>query len=350
MGTEAAWVNDQPSGILATIRWSVTAVGPKPPLSRPMTRSPGAIPVTSGPTSTTTPAPSMPIVARPGYMSSAMSTSRKFSPAACTATRIWPLPRPSRACGWGSRPRPSRVPLFSLSSRQAGTPGGGSSAPSRPARTNRGAYTVRPRRASCCSPVSSAVRRAGASSAYGSSASSRTNRSGFSDWAERSRPHTGAAARSGAAATSPSGPTAPLVSTSSRAASNRGSASHCCTRARARCAARCAAVSSPAPAGRPVKSAITTSGTSAPPSTASPSAARSTKASNASKAAGRPSSSAASATAHGASSDGRSALGAASATSVQPSWNSPSMAAVAWVPNCSADTSRIANVSMTATS
>ncbi len=60
-----------------------------------------------------------------------------------------------------------------------------------------------------------------------SSTSTSSNRSGFSDWAERNSPHSGAWTRSGVSV--PSTTTPLRVTTTIRVAPNRSSASHDCT-------------------------------------------------------------------------------------------------------------------------
>ncbi len=104
MGTDAACANDQPSGICASIRWSVTA-----------TRAEGAgeqahHPVAGGEAGDAgadlgddAGAFAAHRAASPGYMPRAMSTSRKFRPAARIATRTCPVP-----AGSGSRVRDQR--------------------------------------------------------------------------------------------------------------------------------------------------------------------------------------------------------------------------------------------------
>src|SRR3954451_117387 len=62
IGTDAARANDQPAGIGASRRASVTATGPNPPSVKPVTRLPGVRPVTPGPVSRTTPATSLPMI------------------------------------------------------------------------------------------------------------------------------------------------------------------------------------------------------------------------------------------------------------------------------------------------
>ncbi len=247
----------QLSGIRARVRWSVTASGPNDPGITPNTRSPGTSSVTSSPTSTTTPAASPPRLAAPGYMPSPISTSRKFRPAARTATRTCPGSSGAVASALGSNARLSRVPAPVESRCHAGSETGGSSAPVVPARARRG-VRIRPARSAICdSPEAMAAATAatkssgptaaesetgaesesdpepeGTGAATGSrsksrprSRSSSSNRSGCSDWAERTRPHTGARARS--RTSSPcSVATAPRVTTTSRESAKRSCASH----------------------------------------------------------------------------------------------------------------------------
>ena len=221
IGTDAARSYDQPSGIGATIRWSATARGPNAPPNRPNTRSPGARPVTPGPTSVTTPAPSLPIARSSATMPSARTTSRKFSPAARTAMRTWPSPRGARDSVASTRARFSRVPLAVTSRRVPGR-GGGSGVSTR---ASLGTRISPSRRASCGSPVASADGSARQEESRPST-SRRTNRSGFSVCAERTSPQSGAAARPAGSVTSSSGPAAPWVTTTSRDAANASSASH----------------------------------------------------------------------------------------------------------------------------
>ncbi len=89
-------------------------------------------------------------------------------------------------------------------------------------RFSRAPAATPPRITTCGSSVSSADTSAAAAPA-GSSTSTSTNRPGFSDWAERTRPMTAAPARSVRSA-SASVATAPRVSTTSRVASWRSSA------------------------------------------------------------------------------------------------------------------------------
>ncbi len=222
-GTDAASANDQPTGILATSRWSATTVGPNAPsMNRPNTRSPGANPVTPGPTSSTTPAPSLPIIATPGYMPSPTRTSRKFRPAARTAIRTCPGSSGARACGAGNDARFSRVPTAETSIRHVDSPASERSAPLLASVANCGTYAVPARTATCGSPASIT---AGTTAVDASppSRSSSTNRPGFSDCAVRTRPQTAAPARSRTSSCVPTA-TAPVVTNTNRVSANRWSA------------------------------------------------------------------------------------------------------------------------------
>ena len=146
------------------------ASGPKAPGNRPMTRSPdretGRRP---GPTSTHhTGALAAQRRPAPGYMPSAISTSRKFSPAARTATRTSPgASGASRLRARRPGARSSSVPVPPVSSRHAAARRAARSAPPRPARASRGAErparpdaraAARPRpRARTAAPAADAV-------------------------------------------------------------------------------------------------------------------------------------------------------------------------------------------------
>ncbi len=125
-GTEAAVANDQPSGIGTRWRTSATACVPSALSNRPITRSPTARPVTPGPSWATTPAPSLPGSAAPGYMPSAISTSRKLRPQARIVTRT--SPGPSGRSAIGAATRWSMVPASRTSTRHGAVAvrGGGS--------------------------------------------------------------------------------------------------------------------------------------------------------------------------------------------------------------------------------
>ncbi len=268
MGVAAARANDQPSGTRTRSRWSVTATVPNDPSNMPITRSPGASPVTSGATSRTTPAPSLPSSpAGPGYMPSAFSTSRKLRPAARMVTRTWPGASGSRTSGQGVRTRLSKVPLPVVSSRQASAPGGGVRAVEVAARASRAARTAPSRRASWVSSVAAAVASAAGSAAAEAgvrSRSTRRNRSGFSDCAERTRPHSAARSRSGASSPGRVA-SAPYVATTSREPSYRESASQRCTRSKT----RWTVVWTPSPEGSNATATVagTSSGRSSSPAT-----------------------------------------------------------------------------------
>ncbi len=154
IGTDAASVNVHSSGMRTSRRWSATASRAKPSTT-PITRSPTASVVTSSATSVTTPAPSPPMGASPGYMSRAISTSRKFSPIARVAILTSPGARGGLSAG--SSARLSTVPRPFTSSRQLPVPAGGTSAVPRPdpARASLGTYAVPSRSASWFSPPAS---------------------------------------------------------------------------------------------------------------------------------------------------------------------------------------------------
>ncbi len=227
------------------MRASATATGPIPCGTRPITRSPVDRPVTSGPTSVTTPATSLPIRAAPGYIPNPISTSRKFTPAARTASRTRPAASGAPTSGHGTRRNPSNDPDESLSNRQHDSPTGGVSTPSpSTARTSRGASTRPSRTATCDSPAATAVAIAVASVSVSPSRSTSMNLSGCSDCAERTNPHTGACTKPGTASSGPTA-TAPRVTTASRTPAVRSSASHRCRTSRVTATAPPAAAASP---------------------------------------------------------------------------------------------------------
>ncbi len=150
-----------------------------------------------GPTSSTTPAPSLPIAShapRRGTCRGRSATSRKFKPAARTATRTCPSASGSSTSGHPTRRRSSSVPLPPPARRHRATPSGGASTPAPPACASRGASTT-PSRTASCSPVSagSLLASAAASARHDAASPSRstsTKRPGCSDWAERTQaPH-----------------------------------------------------------------------------------------------------------------------------------------------------------------
>ncbi|GAA5608801.1 hypothetical protein Sgri01_07170 [Streptomyces griseus] len=230
MGTEAASWNVQSSGMRTTMRASAADVSANESGSSPITRSPTAVPVTPGPTSVTTPAPSPPIDAAPGYMPSEMSTSRKLRPAARTATRTRPSPSGSSAFeGWGTRASSADVPP-DPGVRSQWPWGGAVKSPPSPAASRRGVDSVPLRRTSW---GSGAAERADSTAGHSSSptsvsTSSRTSRSGCSDCAERTSPHTPAADTSTPRSLS-SAATAPRVRTTSLRPAISGAARKACT-------------------------------------------------------------------------------------------------------------------------
>ncbi len=250
----------------------------------PNTRSPGARSVTSGPTARTTPAPSLPIrAAGSGYIPSAISTSRKFTPVARTAMRTWPAAGSAAVAGTGATP--SSVP--GATGARCHNPSGRRSSSS-VARANRGTRTAPPRSATC-PPVDVGSATTPASSAHASTSGSRsrsasTIRPGCSDCAERSRPHAAAPATSVIRSSSRAA-TAPRVSTTSRESASASAASHSCTVASVavvtartrpgRSAASPAGTPSASPADTDGSGSSTASGTGSPAATAATSAATS---------------------------------------------------------------------------
>src|SRR6516164_8032470 len=142
-GTPAASVNDQSRGTRTTNRWSTAASEPARPRI-PITASPAANPVTPGPTSTITPAPSAPNCAAPGYIPSATNTSRKFTPTAATATRTCPAANSARGQGWTSRSPsvPRRRRPIATPPPATPTPNPVAPAPTEPYRPHRGAPPI----------------------------------------------------------------------------------------------------------------------------------------------------------------------------------------------------------------
>ena len=227
-----------------------------------MTWSPTRSAETSAPTSVTTPAPSPPITSAPGYMPSAMRTSRKFSPAARMATRTSPGPSASVAWEEAARTRRSSEPADDTSSRQPSPSADGTVraigapipvpegapvivpacvavGPGRPP-ASRGTSNSPSRTASCVSPAAAS---AGTASSGGTqparpSRSTTTILPGFSACAERSSPHREAIARS-SGRSPPRAATERRVTTASSESVKRASASHSCTSARDWCAAVC---------------------------------------------------------------------------------------------------------------
>ncbi|ODA69103.1 hypothetical protein APS67_006747 [Streptomyces sp. AVP053U2] len=180
-------------------------------------------------------------------MPSALSTSRKFSPAARTARRTC---RPSGACsasGEGARVRASRLPLVVLSSRQGPWAGGSSPAPVT-ALSRRPTRTSPSRTTNWASPPARSSGSSGGtvSTRVSASRSTRAKRVGFSECAARSSPHTAAAARSSTRSPRPER-IAPRVTNTSRAVSKRSCRSHSWTRARACATSVCVACGTSSP-------------------------------------------------------------------------------------------------------
>ncbi len=216
----------------------------------PITRSPGRTPCTSAPVSVTTPAASAPSgPASPGYMPRALRTSRKLTPAASTATRICPGASGSSASGCGASTRPSRLPLAPASSRH-GSPAGGTRPRPATVRANRPTRSAPSRTTNCSSPVASSPGRPGSTPTTPSSSPSTSRsakRPGFSDCAERTKPHTAAAARSSTDSPEPAA-IALRVTKTRREVSNRSSASHSWTSPSTRPVSSCTAAGASAPA------------------------------------------------------------------------------------------------------
>src|SRR6202035_5061386 len=170
----------------------------------PITASPTANPVTPGPTSVTTPAPSAPNCAAPGYIPSATNTSRKFTPTAATATRSSPAANSTRGHGWTTRS--SSVPPLPAANRHS--PAGNSNNEPDPTGANRALYTMPLRTTNWGSPQPITD-----STSSEPSESTKITRPGCSACADRTNPHTAAPAKS--MTSSPAKPTAPRVSTTS---------------------------------------------------------------------------------------------------------------------------------------
>ena len=126
-GTDAARANDQPSGIGASSRASVTATGPNPPpVVMPATRSPAASPVTPGPVSRTTPASSLPMIPPPGIHAQPDQHVPEVQPGGADRDPHLPgLQRRRDACGHGTSASPSSVPVPVASSRHGAPSSGG---------------------------------------------------------------------------------------------------------------------------------------------------------------------------------------------------------------------------------
>ena len=138
----------------------------------------------------TTPAASAPeIPPSPGYIPSTFSTSRKFTPAARTSTRTCLAPSGPPGV-LAPTARPSKVPRSVIASRQ--------SAPRRQrqqscdlALASRGTSTRPPRTANSAKPAPTPAATSSPAPASASTSAS-TNRPGFSDSADRTKPATAA--------------------------------------------------------------------------------------------------------------------------------------------------------------
>ncbi|RGC64960.1 hypothetical protein C5N14_31080 [Micromonospora sp. MW-13] len=179
----------------------------------------------------------------------------------CTVTRC-------RLMSW---PRVPVAPVIStVPSPSNGAAGGSARAGTR---VSRDPAATPERITTCGSSVPTAATRAAAQPAT-SSTSTSTNRSGFSDWAERSRPMTAAPARSVRSA-SVALATAPRVSTTSRESAYRSSARNCWSMARTRWVTSATARGTSADAGGSSNGTTSTPGASAPSSSAAARAVRS---------------------------------------------------------------------------
>ncbi len=235
-GTPAAPTSDHSAGTRTTRRSSTTASEPVSPMI-PVTASPTVNPLTPGPTSVMTPAPSAPNSAAPGYMPNATNTSRKFTPVAATATRT--CAAVSSAGGQGCATRSSSVPASPAASRHS--PGGSAKAETS-AGASRAAYASPARTTTCGSPHAITV-----STSIDPSESSSSTRPGCSACAERTKPHTAAAA--GSVTSSPSNATAPRVCTTSTPGPSP--ASQDCNTPSASCVAAYTKPGRPAPSCEP---------------------------------------------------------------------------------------------------
>lgn len=139
-------------------------------------------------------------------------------------------------------------------------------------RASRGTLTCPALMAHCGSPSARACGSARCE-AGSPSRSTRVNRPGFSDCAERIRPHTVACATS-STSSSAVAPTAPRVTKTRRVYANRSSSTRIWASARTRAAAPCADSTVSVP-GSDTQGTKRTSGTGPPASTASPSSTRS---------------------------------------------------------------------------
>ena len=202
--------------------------GRTPPANRPITRSParqvgdaGAdLEDHAGALAAERPA-------SPGYMPSAISTSRKFRPGG--ADRDPDLPRRQRRgrSGHAGRAPGRRARRWRRAASRPPRAGGRQRRRRRPAPAG-GASSRPPRTATCGSPAASGGGQRPARRRPSPSRSTSTNRPGFSDCAERTRPHTGAR-RPGPATSSPcaDGHRAAGDERPAATPATRSSASHC---------------------------------------------------------------------------------------------------------------------------
>ena len=212
-------------------RASVTATGPNAPANTPMHPVAGRQAGHPGRRSRAPRRrPRGPARPAPGYMPRAISTSRKFSPAA--RTRDPDLDRPERC---RARPGPGSSARPVQRARRRGVQPPGRSA-GRHGQQRRAGGRAQPghqrppaRTATCGSPAASAAaHRAAHRRQSGRRRSTSSSRPGFSAWAPTARrPHSRRPARSDDRSAG-RGATAPLSSATRRApAPNRSSASHC---------------------------------------------------------------------------------------------------------------------------
>ncbi len=207
-----------------------------------------------------------------------LTSSRFRTP--CAVTRCRATCRPSRPDAPVTRTVPSAVNAGPDSPRATGVS----------VRARRGTSTAPPRTANCSSPEASSAGSA-RTEAGSRSRSIRTNRPGFSDCAERTRPQMAACAGSTSLSRSSSSrsfaTTALAVRTASRASERRSSASHCRSSSSALCTVSWACATGWSPSGWTTTAARTTAGSSVSPSR---SVRKATSSPESSRAACRPSS------------------------------------------------------------
>ncbi len=188
----------------------------------------------------------------------AMVTSRKLSPAVCTATRTCPLVRGTSTSGQGTQVRFSSVPLSGMPSRWGPAGGGSICRCAGEAGVRRGARHCPSRRASWSASWASASGRR-SQELRSSSMSTRRNRPGCSVRAERSRPQAEAPWR-----LTPLGP--PPVSWARRVRRTRVAPAQRSSPRKRRTASRtCASAWRTAPSGPALRAASVRSGMAAGP-------------------------------------------------------------------------------------